>query len=115
MAGSIISVIFDFDDTLIPDSTTQLLVAKGIDPKRFWDDAKKLVLEGYDPAQGFLKLLIDNIGPDKPLGELTNQKLSEFGATLNNFFPGIPEIFDDLRKEVSTKYRDINIEFYIIS
>jgi phosphoserine phosphatase len=114
MAASTIGVIFDFDDTLIPDSTTQLLTAHNIDAASFWDEAKKLVLDGYDPAQAFLKLLLDNIGPNKRLGELTNAKLFEFGKGLNNFFPGIPELFTDLRREVAN-YHDIGIEFYIVS
>jgi hypothetical protein len=72
-------------------------------------------LEGYDPAQAFLKLFLDNVGAGKPLGEITNSNLREFGASFDSdFFPGIPEIFSDLRTEVS-KYRDIQIEFYIIS
>ena len=115
MGVSLIGVVFDFDDTLVPDSTTKLLQSYRIDAKKFWEDAKRLVLEGYDPAQAFLKLFLDNVGVGKPLGEITNQNLYEFGATLNpDFFPGIPGLFDDLRTEVS-KYRDIQIEFYIIS
>ena len=112
---SVIGVIFDFDDTLLPDSTTKLLAAHGIPTQEFWDKAKGLVLSGYDPAQAWLKLLLDDIGPGKQLGELTNRRLVEFGAQLDNdFFPGIPELFDDLREDVS-KYRDIQIEYYIIS
>jgi hypothetical protein len=32
----IIALIFDFDDTLTPDSTTQLLRSYGIDTSKFW-------------------------------------------------------------------------------
>jgi phosphoglycolate phosphatase-like HAD superfamily hydrolase len=110
-----IAVIFDFDDTLIPDSTTELLEAYRIDATKFWADAQKLVLLGYDATPAFLKLLLDNIGRGKKFGQLTNQKLYEFGATLDSkFFPGIPELFGSLRQEVE-KHRDTQVEFYIIS
>jgi hypothetical protein len=44
-----------------------------------------------------LKLLLDTVGEGKPLGKLTNQRLREFGAGLE-FYPGIPELFDELKK-----------------
>jgi 2-hydroxy-3-keto-5-methylthiopentenyl-1-phosphate phosphatase len=115
MRASVLAVIFDFDDTLAPDSTTKLLRTHGVDAEKFWGDAKKLVTLGYDAAPAYLKLLLDQIGPGKPLGELTNSKLKDFGAGLDgDFFQGIPEIFEDLQKEVA-RFKDIKIEFYIIS
>ena len=91
---AILALIFDFDDTLVPDSTTQLLLQHGIDPQQFWGrDAKNLVQSGYDPALAYLKLLLDNIGPGKPLGDLTNEGLGKFGAQLDRkYFPGIPRL-----------------------
>jgi phosphoserine phosphatase len=113
---AVVAVVFDFDDTLVPDSTSALLSAHGIDSGTFWtEDAKRLVDEGYDPPLAYLKLLLDRVGDGCPLGRLTNADLRMFGATLDStFFPGIPQIFDDLRTEVAT-YRDISIEFYIVS
>jgi phosphoserine phosphatase len=114
---AVIAVIFDFDDTLVPDSTSALLEAHGINAQQFWTtDARRLVEEeGYDPPLAYLKLLLDEVGPGKRLGELTNAKLAEFGATLDDkWFPGLPEIFDDLRDIVS-KGDDVSIEFYINS
>jgi len=53
----------------------------------------------------------------KPLGELTNNKLAAFGAELDaTWFAGLPELFDDLLSIVAARqFRDISIEFYIIS
>jgi FMN phosphatase YigB (HAD superfamily) len=74
----IVAVVFDFDDTLVPDSTTKLLQDHGIDTAHFWGvEAKELIAQGYDPPAACLKLLLDNIGPDKPLGNLTNQRLRD--------------------------------------
>lgn len=113
----VIALIFDFDDTLLPDSTTMLLESRGIDTDRFWKiDAKSLLDEGYDPTIAYLNLILENIGPDKPLGNLTNKDLSAFGATLDDkFFPGVFELADDLRALVRETSRDISVEFYIIS
>jgi len=62
-----------------------------------------------------LNLLVREVGPGKPLGELTNEKLREFGGSLDNtWFPGLPDLFENLRV-LAEDYRDISIEFYIIS
>lgn len=111
-----IAVVFDFDDTLLPDSTTSLLEAHGIDPKIFWGvKTKELVLSGYDPTLAYLKLILDNVGKGKPFGSLTNKNLRKFGATLEKkFFPGVSTLFGDLQRIVG-KFQDIHIEFYIVS
>ena len=111
-----IAVVFDFDDTLVPDSTTILLKQHGIDPDAFWnEDLKALVAQGYDATLGYLRLLIDNVGEGKPLGLLTNQQLREFGGTLDkHFYPGIPEVFEELSGIVKN-YPGLSISFHIIS
>jgi phosphoglycolate phosphatase-like HAD superfamily hydrolase len=111
-----IAVVFDFDDTLVPDSTTMLLKEHGIDPDKFWKhDAKALVTRGYDPTLAWLRLLLDAVGPDAPLGLLTNERLHEFGASLDaHFHAGLPALFDELKAMVQ-EYRIITVEFYIVS
>jgi len=112
----ILAVIFDFDDTLVPDSTTQLLKAHGIDTSKFWQhEVAPLIEEGYDPPAAWLNLLLKNVRPDKPLAKLTNAKLREFGSSLDRYFyPGLPGFFEDVRKAVA-KFKNIDVEFYIIS
>ena len=112
----ILAVVFDFDDTLTPDSTTRLLESFGYDTDAFWkEQVRALVAQGYDPTLAWLNLLLADIRSGGRLAGLTNQKLRDFGATLDdNYFPGIPEIFPRLRGEVA-KYRDISLEFYVIS
>jgi len=112
-----IAVIFDFDDTLVPDSTTKLLAAHGIDPDEFWGvHAKSLIQKGFDPPLAYLKLLLERIGAGRELGEMTNNDLAIFGATMDDdFFPGLPELFHDLRQTAGEVHRDLSVEFYIIS
>jgi hypothetical protein len=115
---AVIAVIFDFDDTLLPDSTSALLRQAGVDDTEFWSGTtKRLYDEGYDQPTAYLNPLLDMVGKDRRLGELTNAKLREFGATLDStWFPGLPRMFDDLRKQIKDgAHRDIEVEFYIIS
>jgi hypothetical protein len=114
--SSIIAIVFDFDETLTGDSTTRLLAAHGIDTDLLWNtEVPKLVEEGYDPTLAWLNLFLDKVGEGKPLGPLSNKDLREFGAGLDTeFSPGIPQLFDDLRRIVA-EYRDIQIEFYVVS
>ena len=113
---AVLAVIFDFDDTLVPDSTSALLRAHGVDEQEFWSErAPKLVAQGYDPPLAYLNLLLQLVSNGKPLDGLTNERLKEFGRTLDEtWFPGLPHLFDDLR-EIAQRYRDISIEFHIIS
>lgn len=112
----VIALVFDFDDTLVPDTTSMLLEEKGMDVHRFWThDVANLVREGYEPAVAWLQLLLENIGPDRPLGEITNADLAAFGARLDRlFYQGLPQMFDDLR-DIAGEFRDLQVEFYIIS
>jgi haloacid dehalogenase-like hydrolase len=113
---NVIAVIFDFDDTLTDDSTTKLLESKGIDPREFWQEKMpRLVSDGWDGPLAYLKLLLDNVGHDKRLGNLTNAALREFGKSLS-FYPGIPELFTDLTAltEEHRLSRPV-VEFYVIS
>jgi hypothetical protein len=117
VATDIVALIFDFDDTLAPDSTTKLLRTLKIDTASFWQrDVSRAIESGYDQPTAYLKLILENIGPDKPLGELTNAKLRTFGESLDgDFYPGLPDFFDDVQKYVRETYKNIQIEFYIIS
>lgn len=114
----IIALVFDFDDTLVPDSTSLLLESRGIKAEDFWEkNVKALVKKGYDPTIAYLNAFLGLIGTNKPLGTLTNNDLRKFGATLErNFFPGLKGLICDLRKLVKTyKEKEFDIEFYIIS
>lgn len=113
--AAIVAVVFDFDETLIGDSTTLLLAKHGIKPKTFWGQVKKLVAAGHEPTLAWLTLFLENVGPDKPLGALSNKNLRAFGRELDDqYAPGLPGLFDDLR-EIVLVYRDIQIEFYVVS
>lgn len=114
---AIVAMVFDFDDTLVPDSTTGLLSQKGVDTETFWSrDVRALVESGYDPATAYLNLLLRNIGDGKALGPLADADLRAFGETLDkHYYEGLPDFFNDLRRQVSDTFSDIQVEFYIVS
>ncbi len=111
-----LAVIFDFDDTLVPDSTSLFLEDHGIDVDAFWQSEKSnLVEQGYDPTNAWLNAFLEKAQPDDDIGQLTNEDLRSFGSTLDaHTFDGVPEIFSDLENIVSN-HRDVSIEYYIIS
>jgi hypothetical protein len=113
----IVALIFDLDDTLLPDSTTKLLKEHGIDTPTFWEkDVNALIQQGYDPPTAWLNLLLQNVGPGKPLGQLTNSALIKFGESLDaTFYRGLPAFFDDVTNDVKKNFENIEIEFYIVS
>ncbi len=46
-ARDVIAIVFDFDDTLVPDSTSQLLEGLGVDVDAFWrETVAPLVRDG---------------------------------------------------------------------
>jgi phosphoserine phosphatase len=112
---NVIAIIFDFDDTLTDDSTTQLLARYGIDAQAFWRECGEMVSAGWDPALAYTKRLVDHVRPGMPLERLNNAALREFGAKLR-FYPGIPQIFKDLQT-ITREHALTNpaVEFYIIS
>jgi phosphoserine phosphatase len=116
MTSSHLAVVFDFDDTLVADSTTAFLAHKGIDVTTFWNaQAKQLVAAGYDQPLHYLQLMLDMVHEGSPLEGVTPEELRTFGASLDDsFFPGLPEMFDELSEAVAS-YRDLTLDYYIIS
>jgi hypothetical protein len=111
--SGVVACIFDFDDTLGPDSTSMFLESKGIDTEKFWtEEVKELVDNGWDPSLAWLQLLLARSGEGKQLGPIRNADLREFGRqTLDaKLFPGVNELFGDLR-EIVNGYIDQSIEF----
>lgn len=108
-----IGLVFDFDDTLAPDSTTRLLRDNEIDVEEFWlDEFIKRVESGYEPTVAYLLLILDKVGNDKELGEITQQDLRDVGERIE-LYPGLPDLFDDLN-EIVDNY-NVSIEYYAIS
>lgn len=124
MEQNTIAVIWDFDKTLIPGYMQDpIFKAYNIDARAFWDEvnalpeeyAKRGIKANRDTI--YLNHMITCVNQGIFKG-LNNEKLREFGKELK-FYPGIPEIFQDLKdiveKEERFKSFSIHVEHYIVS
>ncbi|MCH7782442.1 haloacid dehalogenase-like hydrolase [candidate division KSB1 bacterium] len=114
-----IALIFDFDDTLAPDSTSGFLDEMGIDVERFWrEKVDALVNQGWDPVPAYLYQMVKSSNENQPDRKFTRQAFREWGKKVT-FYPGATQIFQKLRKHAdeiaSDKKVQIEIEYYIIS
>ena len=114
MEQNTIAVIWDFDKTLIPGyMQVPIFNAYNVDEKQFWDETNSLVDIYRD--QG-IKVNQDTVYLNHMLTcvkqgifkGLNNKKLREFGKELK-FYPGVPEIFKELKDMISKdeKYLEV--------
>ena len=109
-----ICVIFDFDETLAPDSTSGYLSRCGIDVPRFWqEDVKPLMDEDWDPVPAYLYKMIDmsNSGSVDPI---TRESLISWGKEIT-LYEGVETIFERLREACRKTNPRVTVEFYLIS
>ena len=91
-----IGVIFDFDDTLAPDSTTALVDRTGHDVGEFWSqDVDPKVQDGWDPTLAWM----DEFIRSPKFAELTHAKLVSHGKQLEpTLYPGVDKLFPQLKE-----------------
>ncbi len=108
-----IAIIFDFDDTLAPDSTSAFLDWYGIDVQYFWEkEVNPLLLQGWDPIPAFLYGLIEKSEKAAENKGITLEKFRSFGAQLKSF-DGVPQLIHRL-KAIAEENNSV-AEFFIIS
>ncbi|MCK5771918.1 HAD family hydrolase [Algiphilus sp.] len=110
-----IAIVFDFDDTLAPDTTTGFLDWAGIgDVGAFWaEDVAPLITEGWDPVPAYMFAMIEaaRAGRCRPL---TRESFAEWGA-IAPLHRGVPELFAHLRAAAHSENPRAQLEFYVIS
>ena len=120
----IVSVIWDFDKTLIPGYMQAPLFRRyGIDERRFWNEVSALPAIYAERGTRvphdtiYLNHLLTYV-QHGPLKGLRNADLRELGKDLT-FYPGLPSFFDALKAIPKSllEYRkhDIHLEHYIVS
>src|SRR4030088_2127042 len=96
-----IAIVYDYDQTLSPSYMQDEVVfpAFGINKDNFWRRCSELVAsEGYDNELAYMKVLLDQLGMDRP----TNESLKLLGARLN-FYKGLPEMFEEFADGLLTE------------
>ena len=113
--SDVIALIFDFDDTLAPDSTTGYLKHIGVDTEAFWKEQVDPLLaeQDWDPVPAYLYRMIELSDSGKH-GLITQESLSQWGASLP-LHPGVSTVFARLREALRTAHPQVALEFYLIS
>lgn len=108
-----IAVVFDFDDTLAPDTTSGFLADCGLNPASFWaDEVNPLYADNWDPVPAYLHKLIELDRQGR--ATVTRQALADWGrrAPLHK---GVTSLFGRLRDLAATANPNVVLEFYVIS
>ncbi|MFB2934584.1 HAD family hydrolase [Aerosakkonemataceae cyanobacterium BLCC-F154] len=108
-----IAVVFDFDDTLVPDTVDNLLESLSIDHQEFrQQQIQPLVNQGWDNIMArFYALIAES---KRQNHKITQEYIAEFGRKLAPF-KGVSEMFDRLRKSAKKINPKVEIEFYLIT
>ncbi len=115
----IIAIIFDFDDTLAPDSTSGYLDQCGIDVPHFWKEEIKALTETksaaeeWDPVPAYLYKMIEKSSAGE-IEPITRDSLARWGRELP-LYPGVETIFDRLRDVAAAVNSRVTLEFYVVS
>ncbi|RMH01005.1 MAG: haloacid dehalogenase-like hydrolase [Planctomycetota bacterium] len=120
-----IAIIWDFDKTLIPGYMQEPLFRRfGVDGAEFWREVNRLP-QAYRERGAelvardtiYLNHILAYVRAGRFRG-LNNRMLRELGAELE-FYPGVPEVFERLQRQVTEKpeyiKREIEVEHYVIS
>ncbi|MFC4274431.1 haloacid dehalogenase-like hydrolase [Achromobacter aloeverae] len=113
--SDVIALIFDFDDTLAPDSTSGFLESVGVDTATFWkEQVDPLMFEqDWDPVPAYLYRMIELSHSGKH-GRFTRERLAQWGGQLP-LHTGVRTLFQRLRDAVRAAHPQVQLEFYLIS
>ncbi|MEK9176559.1 MAG: HAD family hydrolase [Patescibacteria group bacterium] len=116
MAESVIAIVFDFDETLGPDTISFFLQEQKIVPAKFWPEINSMVEDGWDPPLAYMHKMFEMFREGKL--DISKGALMKAGKKLK-LFPGLPSVFAELRNFARTnpdlKQARVSLEFYIIS
>ena len=110
-----LAVVFDFDETLAPDSLAVLLEDLGLDADTFKRErVQPLVDDGWDKYIARAYCLVEESKRRSPDDKITEERLVKVGRNLKPY-EGVPEMFDRLRQCAKGVIDDVEVEFYLIS
>ncbi len=110
-----IAIVFDFDDTLAPDTLDSFLESCGVDPEAFERErVRPLIADGWDPIPAKFFRLIEESRRRAAGDKITRERLAAFGRGLTPF-AGAPAMFGRLRERARACDPEIEVEFYLVS
>jgi hypothetical protein len=109
-----IALIFDFDETLAPDTFAALLEYCGIDHEQFNEEEVEPLLEqGWDKKLARFHCLIEKSRREDDL-TITAETFADVGQNLE-LYPEVPQMFDRLRGYAQEIIPDVEVEFYMLT
>jgi len=113
--SDVIALVFDFDDTLAPDSTSGFLADMNVDVGRFWSEQVDPLLfeRDWDPVPAYLYRMIE-LSKSGEYGLITQERLARWGRRLP-LHNGVQTLFSRLRERVKAQHPRVHLEFYLIS
>ena len=108
-----IAIVCDCDNTLTHDTTSLLIKSNDIDVDQFWNKIDGMVKNGWDPPIAWMNEICSLIKEGK-IAQDTNEKLAEFGKTVETF-PGVTEFIPQLNTTLKEKGVDVTVEGYVVS
>ena len=113
--ADVIALVFDFDDTLAPDSTSGFLEDIGVDVGHFWSGEVGPLLneDDWDPVPAYLYRMIE-LSRSGRHGAITRERLEDWGRRLP-LHDGVRTLFERLRAGLHEAHPQVQLEFYLIS
>jgi phosphoserine phosphatase len=110
-----LAIVFDFDETLAPDTFSLLLKDMDLDVDTFKQErVKPLIEQGWDKYIARAYCLVEESKRRKNGDKVTKSRLAKVGKELKPF-NGVPEMFERLRQCAHNIIEDVSVEFYLIS
>ena len=110
-----IAIAFDFDKTLIPDDSFQVLLRDcQIDVDSFYNDRlEPIFAEGWDRYLAKAYCLVKE-SQQRTDNKITKSQLLELGKKLQ-LYDGVTAMFDRLQQQILNLDLEIDLEFYLIT
>lgn len=111
-----IAIVFDFDETLIPDDSFKILLRDcELDEKAFERDrVEPLVKQGWHKYLARTYCLIQESKQREGKDKITYERLANLGKKIRPIV-GVPEMFDRLRQRAKEIVPEVEVEYYLIS
>jgi len=106
-----VAVVFDLDETLAPDTTTQFLRACGVDIEQFWADVTLLMADGWDQVPAYM-FQLHRLSGTRGLPEFSMSVMSEVARSMT-VYPGVEDLVERLAA-LATSMK-LSAETYLIS
>jgi phosphoserine phosphatase len=106
-----IALIFDFDETLVDESTSAFIGSLGINVDEFWQTTvKKLIDQDWDPVPAYMFKMIEA----SLKTQITKESFASFAQEIV-YKNGVEDLFPNLTEHLRSNHPKYEIEFYIIS